>query len=134
MSRKWSGRQEPEPRTSLRIWIRTFSWRRRLRFAISYVCSYRNREFVHRNIDLSEDTIITSPGSRRLIKLTSTQGCSFTGKFDLSYFTGKFTGNYRKLPKNKKIDIESHIFILNKLVNILSFFNVSLKFLINFTH
>ncbi len=58
------------------------------------------------------------------------QGCSFTGKFDLAYFTG----NYRKLPKNKKIHIESYNFLLNKLVNILSFFNVSLKFLINFTH
>jgi hypothetical protein len=62
------------------------------------------------------------------------QGCSFTGKFYLAYFTGKFTGNYRKLPKNKKIKIESHNFLLKKLVNILSFFNVSLKFLINFTH
>ncbi len=55
--------------------------------------------------------------------LCSKQGCSFTGKFDLAYFTG----NYRKLPKNKKIYIESHNFLLNKLVNILSFFNVSLK-------
>jgi hypothetical protein len=36
------------------------------------------------------------------------QSCSFTGKFDLAYFTGKFTGNYRKLPKNKKINIESN--------------------------
>ncbi len=53
---------------------------------------------------------------------TGGQGCSFTGKFDLANFTGKFTGNYRKLPKNKKINIESHNFLLNKLVNILSFF------------
>jgi hypothetical protein len=65
-------------------------------------------------------------------RVISIQSCSFTGKFDLAYFTGIFTGNNRKLPKNKKIKIESHNFLLNKLVNILSFFQfiskISYKF------
>jgi hypothetical protein len=34
------------------------------------------------------------------IQIKRGPGCSFTGKFDLAYFTGKFTSNYRKLPKN----------------------------------